>query len=76
MKISYKQDDIHEPDTVTITCSKAEAAALKYYAEYFAAAAADVEHPPTLPTADTAERVPGSSALFNFSVEFQSKLFK
>lgn len=66
MKISYKQDDIHEPDTVTITCSKAEAAALKYYAEYYAASRAP----------GAAARVPGNSNLFNFSLEFQSKLFK
>lgn len=79
MKISYKQDDIHEPDTVTITCSKAEAAALKYYAEYYATAAV-VEVGPAAAGAPAiaaaASRVPGSSALFNFSVEFQSKLFK
>ena len=67
MKISYKQDDIHEPDTVIITCSKAEAAALKYYAEYYVVAHV---------AAAAANRVPGSSALFNFSVEFQSKLFR
>ncbi len=69
MKISYKQDDIHEPDTVTITCSKAEAAALKYYAEYFADECATY-------AGQAAARVPGSSILFNFSIEFQSKLFK
>lgn len=69
MKISYKQDDIHEPDTVTITCSKAEAAALKYYAEYYAALAVPTE-------AAAAHRVPGSSSLFSFYIEFQSKLFK
>lgn len=70
MKISYKQDDIHEPDTVVITCSKAEAAALKYYAEYYAATAVAAT------AAAASERVPGSSSLFSFSVEFQSKLFK
>lgn len=68
MKISYKQDDIHEPDTVTITCSKAEAAALKYYAEYYATAASI--------TAEAAGKVPGSSNLFSFSLEFQAKLFR
>lgn len=71
MKISYKQDDIHESDTVTITCSKAEAAALKYYAEYYAAAGPAAGEPVV-----AAYRVPGNSSLFNFSLEFQSKLFK
>ena len=69
MKISYKQDDTHEPDTVTITCSKAEVAALKYYAEYFAA-----DHQRAADHA--AARVPGDSSLFNFSIEFQDKLFR
>ena len=71
MKISYKQDDIHEPDTVTITCSKAEAAALKYYANFYATSASPNRGPGT-----AAERVPGNSSLFNFSAEFQDKLFR
>ena len=72
MKISYKQDDIHEPDTVIITCSKAEAAALKYYAEYYVSAVAGNQ----AYAVEAADRMPGNSDLFSFSVEFQSKLFK
>lgn len=75
MKISYKQEDIHEPDTVTITCSKAEAAALKYYAECYARIAASVSASSARASA-AAELVPGNSNLFNFSIEFQSKLFR
>jgi len=74
MKISFKHDDIHEPDTVIITCSRAEAAALKYYAEYYADSPSNRSS--HVPITAAAERVPGNSNLFSFSVEFQSKLFK
>lgn len=67
MKVSIETEDIHA-ETVIIKCSKAEYAAMKYYAEYYAKVAGDHR--------DAAARFPGDSRLFNFSKEFQDKLFR
>jgi len=68
MKVSIETEDIHT-ETVVIRCSKAEYAAMKYYAEYYAYAGA-------VAAADAANRFPGKSTLFNHSKEFQDKLFR
>lgn len=67
MKVSIETEDIHA-ETVVIKCSKAEYAAMKYYAEYYADAIAG--------GCGAATRFPGSSRLFSFSKEFQDKLFR
>lgn len=69
MKVSIETEDIHT-ETVVIRCSKAEYAAMKYYAEYYATIF--VGRISAMPAA----RFPGDSKLFNFSKEFQDKLFR
>lgn len=70
MKVSIENEDIHA-EIVVIRCSKAEYAAMKYYAEYYASDATKSGS-----AADTANRFPGKSTLFNHSKEFQDKLFR
>ena len=69
MKVSFETEDIHA-ETVVIKCSKAEYAAMKYYAEYYASTTAGL-----IAAESAAARFPGDSRLFNFSKEFQDKLF-
>lgn len=69
MKVSIETEDIHA-ETVIIKCSKAEYAAMKYYAEYYAAYARAADQRAAV------ARFPGDSRLFNFSKEFQDKLFR
>lgn len=78
MQVSVETEDIHA-ETVIIRCSKAEYAAMKYYAEYYSEAAASDHHQRRtviIPAANAAARFPGSKSLFNFSKEFQDKLFR
>jgi len=71
MKVSIEIEDIHA-ETVVIKCSKAEYAAMKYYAEYYST----VERMRRGILYTAADRFPGDSKLFNFSKEFQDKLFR
>lgn len=68
MKVSVENEDIHA-ETVVIKCSKAEYAAMKYYAEYYARRRPDAAQ-------NAATRFPGSSSLFSFDSDFQDKLFR
>mgnify|MGYP000216882240 CR=1 FL=1 len=78
MQVSVETEDIHA-ETVVIMCSKAEYAAMKYYAEYYSEAAASqhtFSRTVIIPAVNAAARYPGSKSLFNFSKEFQDKLFR
>lgn len=72
MKVSIETDDIHA-ETVVIRCSKAEYAAMKYYAEYYSDAATSSTRTSLFAAA---ARFPGNSNIFDISKEFQDKLFR